>query len=76
MKKFLVIWFSALLCICAAVFMTACTGKTESLNGEYKPEYHKVFTEDCDAFMQIDGRLDENEWKNKKYFSNSYVVRN
>ena len=54
--------------------MTACTGKTESLNGEYKPEYHKVFTEDCDAFMQIDGRLDENEWKNKKYFSNSYVV--
>ena len=58
MKKFLVVWLSALCVICAAVFLTACTGKTEQLDGEYKPEYHKVFTDECDAFMNIDGKLD------------------
>lgn len=74
MKKFLVVWLSALCVICTAVFLTACTGKTEQLDGEYKPEYHKVFTDECDTFMNIDGKLDEDEWKNKKYLTNSYVV--
>ena len=62
------------LCVAFAIgLFTACSA-SDALNGEYKTDYHRVFADECDAFMTIDGKLDEDVWTSKNYMSNVFAV--
>ena len=73
MNKKLFILLIAACAIFATGIFTACSA-TKTLEGEYTTDYHRVFTDECDDFMTIDGKLDEDVWTNKKYMSNVFAV--
>ena len=49
-----------------AAFAAACA-KSGAEKTEYNYEYHAPLRAKCDSFMQIDGKLDEEIWKDQKY---------
>lgn len=73
MSKKLHVLLIALSIAFAIGLFTACSA-SDTLNGEYKTDYHRVFTDECDAFMTIDGKLDEDVWTSKNYMSNVFAV--
>ena len=56
-----------LICVLPLLLLTAC--RNDSLV-DYKSDYHWVydpeFTDECDDFMSIDGKLDEDVWTSEK----------
>ena len=70
MKKKLLTVLCVLCAGCAAGAFAACAGEETTLEGEYQTNYHKVFSDDCDYFMTIDGKLSEDVWQDKKYLTN------
>lgn len=43
--------------------LAACGEQTPIETPDYEYTYHKPFSDDCDDFMKIDGKLDEAEWQ-------------
>ena len=73
MNKKLLILLVAACAIFATGIFAACS-PSETLGGKYTTDYHRVFTDECDDFMTIDGKLDEEVWTNKKYVTNAFPV--
>ena len=71
-KKLLVLLVAA--CAIFATGIFAACSSSETLGGKYTTDYHRVFTDECDDFMTIDGKLDEEVWTNKKYVTNAFPV--
>lgn len=74
MKKILTVLLFAICFACAVGLFAACSGTEKVLEGEYETNYHKVFSDECDDFMTIDGKLEEEAWQNKKYLTNVCAV--
>ncbi len=69
--KFSALLIASLGCIAAGA-MSACKDKeTSSDKTEYLWQYNKPFSATPDAFMTMDGKLDEEIWKNQTYYEYS-----
>ena len=69
-RKIFTVLLSALCIGCTVGARAACSGSETELEGEYETNYHRVFADECDSSMTIDGRLDEDVWQNKNYLTN------
>lgn len=69
-RKIFTVLLSALCIGCTVGALAACSGSETALEGEYETNYHRVFADECDSSMTIDGKLDEDVWQNKSYLTN------